>query len=324
MIVEQSAAQSTRSRPEFFDIEPPPRVGACPPCRILVVDDDALVRARLSTLLSASHYQVEVAATGIEALRVLNETPCDIVLTDWFMPDMDGPELCRHLRLQNHNPDIYVLMLTIRNTELEMTTGLAAGADDYVVKGTSFDEILARLEIGRRIAGQKHLRKANEQKSGGLPDTDPVTGAHTIRYLEQHLSREWKRAQHCGHSLAVLDCELEGLDQIKKRFGLDASDELLCAFVARAENCIRKSDWLARTGDKEFLIVLPETSAQGAHGTAGKLREHFALHPLSSPEEALGFTLKIRVTTMATPQDVARAVGSDGPKAQIGRKNGLI
>jgi len=217
-----------------------------------------------------------------------------------------------------------VLMLTIRNTELEMTTGLAAGADDYVVKGTPFDEILERLEIGRRIAGQKYLRRTHELKSAGLPDTDPVTGAHTRHYLEQHLSREWERAQHCGHSLAVLDCELEGLEQIKKRFGLDASDELLCAFVARAENCIRKSDWMARTGDKEFLIVLPETSARGAHGTAGKLREHFALHPLSSPEEALGFTLKIRVTAMATQQDVARVIGSDEPHARTGRRNGLI
>jgi len=91
MIIEQSAAQSTRPRTEFFDIDLPERTGgACPPCRILVVDDDALVRARLSTLLSAAHYQVELAATGIEALRVLDETPCDIVLTDWFMPDMDG------------------------------------------------------------------------------------------------------------------------------------------------------------------------------------------------------------------------------------------
>jgi diguanylate cyclase (GGDEF)-like protein len=324
MIIEQSAALSTRSRAEFFDIELPQRMGACPPCRILVVDDDPLVRARLSTLLSASRYQVEVAATGIEALRVLDETPCHIVLTDWFMPDMDGPELCRHLRLQKYNPDVYVLMLTVRNTELDMTAGLAAGADDYVVKGAPFDEILARLEIGRRITGQVHLRKAREQNSGGLLDTDPVTGAHTLRYLVQHLSREWERAQQRGHSLAVLDCELEGLEQIKERFGLDASDELLCAFVARAENCIRKSDWLARTGDKKFRIVLPETSAQGAHGTAGKLREHFALHPLSSPEEALGFTLKIRVTAMATQQDVARAVGSGGPKAQSGRRNGLV
>jgi two-component system cell cycle response regulator len=332
MIIEQRAALSTRSRAEFFDIDLPQRMGACPPCRILVVDDDILVRTRLSTLLSASHYQVEVAETGIEALRVLDASPCDIVLTDWLMPDMDGPELCRQLRLQTHDPEVYVLMLTVRNTELDMTAGLAAGADDYVVKGAPFDEILARLEIGRRISGQEHLRRAHKQKSGGLPNTDPVTGAHTLRYLEQHLPREWERAQQRGHSLAVLDCELEGLEQIKALFGLDASDELLCAFVARAENCIRKSDWLARTGEKEFLIVLPETSAQGAHGTAGKLREHFAMHPLSSPEEALGFTLKIRVTAMATQQDVKCAVRINarsralerGTKARTGGRNGLI
>jgi two-component system cell cycle response regulator len=332
MIIEQSAALLTKSRAEFLDIEPPQRMGVRPPCRILVVDDDILVRARLSTVLNASHYQVEVAATGKEALQVLDATPCHIVLTDWLMPDMDGLELCRQLRLQNHNPEVYVLMLTVRNTELDMTAGLAAGADDYVVKGAPLHEILERLEIGRRITRQEHLRKAPGRKSRGLPYTDPVTGAHTLRYLEQHLPREWERAQQRGHSLAVLDCELEGLEKIKARFGLDASDELLSAFVARAENCIRKSDWLARTGEKEFLIVLPETSARGAHGTAGILREHFAMHPLASPEEALGFTLRIRVTAMATQQDVARAVRIDawsralerGTKARTGGRNGLI
>jgi two-component system, cell cycle response regulator len=308
MLIEQNAALSTRSRAKFFNFDPPQRMEACPPCRILVVDDDSLVRAQLSTLLSASHYHVEVAETGIEALRVLETTPCDIVLTDWLMPEMDGPELCRQLRLQSHNPELYVLMLTVRDTELEMIAGLAAGADDYVVKGAPFHELLARLRVGRRIADQEHLRTGREQKSGSVPHTDPVTGAHTLRYLDQHLPREWERAQKRGHSLAVLDCELDGLEQIKSAFGLDASDELLCAFVARAQNCIRKSDWLARTGEKEFLIVLPETSAQGAHGTAGKLRQHFALHPLSSPQEALGFTLRIRVTAMATLQDVGSAV----------------
>jgi two-component system, cell cycle response regulator len=331
MIIEQSAALSTRSRAGFFNFDLPQRMEARPPCRILVVDDDILVRAQLSTLLTATQYQVETAATGIEALRVIEATPCDIVLTDWLMPDMDGPELCRQLRLQTHNPDVYVLMLTVRNTELDMTAGLAAGADDYVVKGAPFHELLARLGIGRRITNQEHLRKAREQKSGGLPQTDPVTGAYTLRYLEQHLMNEWERAQQRGHPLAVLDCELEGLEQIKAGFGLDASDELLCAFVARAENCIRKSDWLARTGEKEFLIVLPETSTQGAHGTAGKLREHFALHPLASPEETLGFTLKIRVDAMATQKDVRGAVrinarsralergthGSDSPGREV-------
>ena len=59
-------------------------------CRVLIVDDDALVRARISALFHAFQYDVEIAATGEEAVRILDATHCHIVLTDWQMPDMDG------------------------------------------------------------------------------------------------------------------------------------------------------------------------------------------------------------------------------------------
>ena len=68
------------------------------PCRVLVVDDDDLVRTRLSALLKAAQYETEIAASGDEAVRIMSDNPCHIVLTDWQMPDMDGLELCRHVR----------------------------------------------------------------------------------------------------------------------------------------------------------------------------------------------------------------------------------
>ena len=67
------------------------------------------------------------------------------------MPDMDGLALCRHIRLRHHEGYIYVLKLTIRDGESDAMTGLAAGADAYVIKGAPINDILARLEIGRRI-----------------------------------------------------------------------------------------------------------------------------------------------------------------------------
>jgi two-component system, cell cycle response regulator len=271
-------------------------------CRVLVVDDDHLVRGRLSALLSASQYKVEVAASGAEALRILNETECHIVLTDWQMPDMDGLALCRKVRRRVQDNYVYVLMLTIRDTQHDMLTGLAAGADDYVVKGASTEEIIARLEIGRRITHATYSLGANHQqpRSSG---TDPLTGAHDLDYLVRHLPRELSRSQRYAHALAVLTCDIDGFDHIRQQLGNEAGDELLRAFVGRSEGCIRKGDWLARTGSDEFMIVLPETSARGARRVARKLRRLFVAQPLCTPADPIGFTVRIGVTTVEARND---------------------
>jgi two-component system, cell cycle response regulator len=272
-------------------------------CRVLVVDDDALVRARLSALLNASQYEVEVAATAEDALRILDATHCHIVLTDWQMPDMDGLALCRLIRRRDYESYIYVLMLTIRDTEHDVMTGLAAGADAYVVKGAAVDSILARLKIARRITYEQAPPRANGRVGRSLSHADPVTGAHNFDYLMQHLPRELARSQRSGHSLAILTCDIDGFHQFADRFGHGAANEWLREFVAGAGGCIRQGDWIARTGGGAFVIVLPETAAKGAHRAAQKLRQLFAPHPMSTPAEPIGFTVSIGVTAVEAKCD---------------------
>lgn len=283
-------------------------LSAPPPCRVLVVDDDPLVRTRLSALLNASQYQVEVAATGEEALRVMDAAHCHIVLTDWQMPDMDGLALCRHVRHKIQESYVYVLMLTIRDTERDVLTGLAAGVDAYVVKGTPIGEILARLEIGRRISLGKYSGQTRNRDDWGLSYKDPVTGAHSLDYLMQYLPRELARSQRYGHALAVLNCHIGGFHWFADRFGHEAGDEQLRSFVSNAEASIRKCDWLARTIDDSFMIVLPETTSTGANRAAQKLRALFTVHPLSTPAEPMGFTVSVEVTAVNGKHDADSTV----------------
>jgi diguanylate cyclase (GGDEF)-like protein len=270
-------------------------------CRVLLVDDDALVLARLSALLHASDYEVEVASTGEEALRILDSTHCHIVLTDWQMPDMDGLALCRHIRLGDHENYVYVLMLTVRDTEHDVMIGLAAGADDYMVKGTTINDILARLEIGRRITQSKSTHRAKSPGNRGLSYTDPLTGAHNLGYLAEHLPRELARSQRYGHALAILHCDVDR-PGVNGHFSHASTNGLLRMLVAGAESVIRKGDWLARTAGASFMIVLPETTALGAHCAAHKLRQFFA-KPLSTGAEHLGFTVSIGVTAVDAGHD---------------------
>jgi two-component system cell cycle response regulator len=304
---ERSSASSPQSHDDFHYSMLTGRLEARESCRVLVVDDDALVRERLSTLLSASRYEVEVAATAEEALRILDATRCQIVLTDWQMPDMDGLALCRVIRLRNYGSYIYVLMLTIRDTEHDVLTGLAAGADAYVVKGATIKDILARVEIARRITHEKSPAQAKNREDRSIPHADPVTGVHNLDYLMLHLPRELARSQRHRHSLAILNCGIDGFHRFQDRFGQGAANEMLREFVARAGGCIRKGDWLARTGGAAFVIVLPETAAKGAHRAAQKLRQLFKLHPQSAPDEPVGFTVSIEVTAVEAGHDAESA-----------------
>ena len=263
-------------------------------CRVLVVDDDSLVRSRLSALLSVARYQVEVAASGAEALRVLADSPCDIVLTDWHMPDMDGLALCRQVRLMPQEKYIYVMMLSIRASDADILTGLTAGADAYVVKGASIDHILARLEIGRRIS--REPPPAVQNITPVLFDS--VTGAYSAPYLVRHLTREFARSQRSGHALAVLACRVEALSLGSVQTGGQVPDVILRDFVTRASACLRDADWTARTGTDEFMIVLPETAARGAEVVAQRLRGVVAVDPLYQSSGPISFAVNIDVTAM--------------------------
>jgi CheY-like chemotaxis protein/HPt (histidine-containing phosphotransfer) domain-containing protein len=130
-------------------------------CRVLVVDDDDLVRAQLVRLLKRSGYHVRGAASGEQALSALESDDCEMMLTDWQMPDMSGIELCRAVRRGRTHNDVYMMMLTVRDGDQDRLLALAAGADDYVVKGAPIGQILALLDAARRIAP---LRRAPRRK----------------------------------------------------------------------------------------------------------------------------------------------------------------
>jgi DNA-binding response OmpR family regulator len=121
-------------------------------CRILIVDDDEIVRAQLRRLLRLARFDVHVAGSAHEALHVLGALHFHIVLTDWQMPDMDGLELCRRIRTGLIKSDVYIMVLTVRGTPNDTVRCLVAGADDHLIKNSTNKEILSRMEIARRVA----------------------------------------------------------------------------------------------------------------------------------------------------------------------------
>jgi two-component system cell cycle response regulator len=273
---------------------------------VLIADDDELITKYLSSLLRRGGYEVHTARSGEEALRLLDATDCQIVLSDWHMPDMDGLALCRNLRMRTSAGYIYIVMLTVRSGRTDILEGLSAGADDYVVKGATAEEILARVEVGRRITHLERSLRTTNLENRRMSITDPLTGARNRRCLMKYLPRELERSRRYGHPVAILSCDIDHFKRINDGFGHQAGDEILQAFVARSATCIRQDiDWIARSGGEEFVFVLPETGLKGASCVAERLRQALAAQPIATCSGPLSVTVSIGVTALETEQELS-------------------
>lgn len=150
--------------------------------KILVVDDEPQIARVVRTTLSARGYSVRTASDGDDALQVMKSWTPDLVITDLRMPNMDGVELCRRLRAKSGIP---IIVLSVRNEERTKVEALDAGADDYVTKPFSVDELLARVRAGlRRVAGAPQPPGSDIIEVGHFHID---TQAHTVRLKGREL-----------------------------------------------------------------------------------------------------------------------------------------
>jgi len=132
---------------------------------ILVVDDERRYRELLELDLSRRGYHVLQAGDGLRALDLVEQGSLDLVVLDLRLPDMDGYEVCRRIREVSSVP---IIMLTARTEEQDKVRGLRAGADDYVTKPFSAEELLARVEAVLRRSEGAHAPDTRTFEGDGL------------------------------------------------------------------------------------------------------------------------------------------------------------
>lgn len=137
---------------------------------ILLVDDERSIQRATATLLRSRGYGVAVAGTGSEALDVFDRERPSLVIVDLGLPDMDGTVLCQRLRAR---ADVPILVLSVRGGERSKVEALDAGADDYVTKPFSPEELLARVRAGlRRALGREQQWRGRRQVGELVIDFD--------------------------------------------------------------------------------------------------------------------------------------------------------
>jgi two-component system OmpR family response regulator len=141
--------------------------------RILLVEDDQRIVDFVQRGLKAEGYMVEAARSGMEAISLATEGKFQAIILDLGLPDLNGRQVCERLRATG--VDTPILMLTARDTVQDKVTGLRSGADDYMTKPFSFEELLARIEVLMRRSG-----------GGSKPEVKELQVADLVLNLETH------------------------------------------------------------------------------------------------------------------------------------------
>jgi diguanylate cyclase (GGDEF)-like protein len=244
---------------------------------ILVVDDSPVYRKLVEQILTAQPFTLLFARNGQEALELYRKhSPC-MVITDWMMPDLSGPELCQQIRADRSEAYTYLIVMTSNTEKGNVVKALEAGADDYLTKPFDPGEMLARIGVGRRIVDLNRELAIQRLELEEAARTDPLTGLPNRRAIEDWASRQLRGSARHGFPFWVVLGDIDCFKSVNDTFGHDAGDIVLKTFADLLKKNTRASDMCARLGGDEFLMVLTHVAGENIEATVNRFREQFAV-----------------------------------------------
>ena len=218
--------------------------------RVLIVDDDADIRAYLEVTLSLAGYDVIEAVDGVDALqRIMQELP-DLIVLDVMMPRLDGIAVLQRLREDARTNHLPVVLLTARTQPREAVDGLDAGADDYITKPFDITELAARVRaVLRRTQAARDLSPLT-----GLPGNFKITA-------------EIEECIRSGRSFALVHGDLDHFKAFNDHYGFMRGDEVIrfCArcFTESAQRLGISDAFIGHIGGDDFMVIIPPEMAEG-------------------------------------------------------------
>ena len=227
--------------------------------RLLVVEDDVDIANMLKIYFSGMKYDVDVAHRGRDALEKVKRALPHLIVLDIMLPDIDGYEVCRNLRVSTRTSHIPVIFLTQKDERSDKLQGLELGADDYITKPFDIEELKLRVQGAIRRSERESL-------------TDPRSGLPAGRLIEEQLRRIIREKEW-----ALLDVRLNHFEPFKDVYGFVAGDDVV-RFAAMVigevvDELGTMSDFIGHAGGDNFIII---TTNEAAPNIRKRLKERFA------------------------------------------------
>jgi two-component system, cell cycle response regulator len=258
--------------------------------RILVADDDRTSLLIVQSALRTLGHEIHVASDGLQAWDAFHRLDPDVVISDWKMPGLTGLQLCQKIR--GHGPGYtYFILVTGQGAHDQVLEGMAAGADDYLVKPLDPEDLEVRLIAAARVtalheqlAGQRGELEAFNANLTEMAHRDSLTGLRNRRALQDDLEMLEARVVRYGHRYCMALLDVDHFKSYNDTYGHPAGDRVLQRVAAELLKQARAGDIVYRYGGEEFLCVFPEQSL--ATGTIAVERMRAGLEALAIPHTA--------------------------------------
>ena len=215
--------------------------------RVLIIDDDPDIRDVLDLSLS-EHYTIFAASNGLEGLNLVKTKNPDLIITDYNMPVMNGPEFCRQLRrdiLLRHLP---VIMLTGKGETKDMVTGIEAGEDDYIVKPFEPETLLARIHM---------ILKRTTRSLDANPLTHLPGNASIMEEFQNHIDT--------GKPFAVGYADLDKFKIYNDKYGFERGDEIIRSLarvlIDATQQFCGEDAFVGHIGGDDFVFICADDKA---------------------------------------------------------------
>lgn len=255
--------------------------------KVLVVDDSIGQRSKIKELLKLQMFTVLVAAHGEEALVFLENNPdIKLVLTDFNMPVIDGLELTKAIRKQKNKNELSIIAMTSSNKELISAQFLKIGANDFINKPFSREELACRIK--NSLDALEYIHQIET-----MAHNDFLTGVSNRRYFFESMKA------YCGANkepFVVAMIDIDNFKAINDTYGHDIGDSTIVVLATLLKKSVKGSDIVARFGGEEFCMVLKNIEQKNALEFFVKLRAQIAATPIQLKEDkAFNFTVSMGV-----------------------------
>ncbi|XDE61958.1 diguanylate cyclase [Arthrospira platensis BEA 1257B] len=263
---------------------------------ILIVDDVSKNLQVVGAMLDDVGYATTFATSGKQAIERVKTANPDLILLDLMMPEINGLQVCEHLKADPLYAEIPIIFLTVSNESEHLLQAFSQGAVDYVTKPYKAPELLARVKTHLELKYTRDQLKTALVELEKLATTDPLTGIANRRHLLTLAEREFQRTQRYHNPFSVLMIDIDHFKLINDNYGHNIGDEALKIMADVTVNALRKVDIFGRFGGEEFVVFLPETQADEALLVAERIRKAIAQTPIYVEGQTINITVSIGVT----------------------------
>ncbi len=257
---------------------------------ILVVDDMKFSCVYVKKVLTLEGFKdIRIANTVSDALAAIAERPCDVLLADWVMPEMDGLQLTAKVRELDQANHHYtgIILLTAKEGVGPLYQAFDGGVDDYLTKPPNNKEMAARTYATGRLSRQHNALLARlqhqQQQLEGVCTIDPTTQLDNERGFTRRVDALLQRTEARGGVVGVCLVKLQGADAIREKHGDSTFDEVLHSVARRMRRSVRPDDPVARIGLDEFVLAIPfDDEAEAASRSLQKLERMLNVKPVKS------------------------------------------